>query len=223
MAATKSKSSNGHVNRIADAAPAAGSISLKPIQKLVVEMRITGVTPLISHKWSEDQLAAIRKKHDGTKTKNRSVRNREKEGEDAAYRTQDGRYAIPAVALKKALIAASHKDLGIEKTLVKKALFLRVTDPYGNIPLDCDQPEIREDVVRVGQGSTDLRYRPMFHRWACNITWEVDGELLTEGDLCTLVNRAGFGVGIGDWRPEKGGEYGRFEIDSMFPVQVRTL
>lgn len=221
MAGTKS--ANGRVNRIAEVAPSSGSISLKPIRKMVVEMRIAGVTPLITHKWSEDQLAAIRKKHDGVKTKNRAVRNREKEGEDAAYRTQDGRYAIPAVALKGALITAAHRDIGIERTLVKKALFLRLTDPYGYIALECDPPEIREDVVRVGQGSTDLRYRPMFHRWSCSVTWEVDGELLTEGDLCTLVNRAGFGVGIGDWRPEKGGEFGRFEIDEMFPVQVRTL
>ena len=30
----------------------------------------------------------------------------------------------------------------------------------------------------------------------------------------TLVDRAGFGVGIGDWRPQRDGDKGRFELDT---------
>jgi hypothetical protein len=28
-----------------------------------------------------------------------------------------------------------------------------------------------------------------------------------------MIERAGFGVGIGEWRPEKDGDYGRFRVD----------
>jgi len=38
---------------------------------------------------------------------------------------------------------------------------------------------------------------------------------------CTLIDRAGLSVGIGEWRPEKGGEYGRFKIDDTVPVEVQ--
>ena len=31
--------------------------------------------------------------------------------------------------------------------------------------------------------------------------------------MCLLVNRAGFGVGIGDWRPQRDGDKGRFVLD----------
>ena len=31
--------------------------------------------------------------------------------------------------------------------------------------------------------------------------------------MLTLVNRAGFGVGIGDWRPQRDGDKGRFVLD----------
>ena len=40
------------------------------------------------------------------------------------------------------------------------------------LPLECDPPEIREDVVRVGMGSTDLRYRPYYHEWAVSVTFD---------------------------------------------------
>jgi hypothetical protein len=42
--------------------------------------------------------------------------------------------------------------------------------------------------------------------------------LLQRDDVLALVDRAGFGVGICEWRPEKGGEFGRFEIDQNVPV-----
>ena len=85
--------------------------------------------------------------------------------------------------------------------------------------MECSAPVITEDTVRVGQGSADLRYRPYFHEWAVNMEFEIDAELLRLEDLCNLIDRAGFGVGIGEWRPEKGGEYGRFEVDRTTAVK----
>ncbi len=32
--------------------------------------------------------------------------------------------------------------------------------------------------------------------------------------IANLLNTAGFGVGIGEWRPEKNGSYGRFHVAS---------
>lgn len=62
--------------------------------------------------------------------------------------------------------------------------------------------------------------KKMAFSWSVEITCEIDSKLLTIDDLVNLVNRAGFGVGIGEWRPEKSGEYGRFEVDSDKPVNV---
>ena len=83
--------------------------------------------------------------------------------------------------------------------------------------------EMIEDMVRVGQGSTDLRYRPYFYDWAVTTHWEVDNDLLQVHDLLTLLDRAGFGVGVCERRPETGGEYGRFRVDDKFKVLDTSL
>lgn len=199
------------------------ALLLKPIKRQRVSFTIRGLSPLIQHKWSEKALREIREKKGGKKTRDRTPTDPDAEFSAAAYLTEDGQYGIPLLAFKAALISAAHKDLGIEKTLVRKALFIPSDDAEGVIPMDADAPIMREDCVRVGQGGTDLRYRPEFREWRVDITAEIDSDLLKVEDLITLVNRAGFGVGIGEWRPEKGGENGRFEVDSSFKVSAKEI
>jgi len=196
------------------------AITLESIEKKYLKFTITGTSPLIQHRWSEKAKREMRDKHAGKKTKTRTARNPEQEFQDACYLDDDDNYGIPLMAFKNALITAAHKDIGIEKTLVRKAIFLHTSDSNLIQEIDCIDPVMREDMVRVGAGSADMRYRPEFRKWSANIAIEFDSVLLNVKDIVNLVNRAGFGVGIGEWRPEKNGEYGRFEIDQNCPVEV---
>lgn len=199
------------------------ALNLKPIQCKQVTLRIIGTSPLVAHKWSEKAKDMMREKHAGKKTKNREVRDPNAEYEAAMYRLPDGRHAVPGMAIKRALISAAHKDLGIEKTLVRKAIFLVIDDPMGYIPIECSEPFMREDTMRVGQGTTDLRYRPQYDEWALVVTFEIDAELLTMNDLISLIDRAGFGVGILEGRPEVGRDFGRFMVDRQYNAKVADM
>lgn len=196
------------------------AVKLKPIDVKNISFTIRGLSPLIQHKWSEKALRQIREKQAGKKTKTREARNPEEEAEAATYFTEGGSYGIPLEAIKKSIINAAHKDIGIEKTLVRKSLFIKSEDPNNILPMECDDPILREDQVRVGMGSADLRYRPEFRNWSVRVDATVDAGNLTVEDLINLVNRAGFGVGLHEWRPEKGGEFGRFEVDTTEQVEV---
>ncbi|KPK41332.1 MAG: hypothetical protein AMJ65_09670 [Phycisphaerae bacterium SG8_4] len=154
----------------------------------------------------------MREKKAGKKTKERTVCDPEQEAKDATYFTEDGKFGIPVNALKKSFIEAAHTDMGIAKTLVRKALFLVCEDKNGVIQMRCEEPKIREDHVRIGQGGADLRYRPEFESWECDIEIQYDAALLTPEDIANLINRAGFGVGICEFRPEKGGDWGRYQV-----------
>ena len=195
----------------------AETIQLRPIKTATLEVRIVGTSPLITHRFDEKAKRMMREKHAGKKTKNREVRCPEKEAEAAAYKLTDGSDGIPATGIKNAMASAAHKDLGIPKTVLRRGLFIKADDtPPGEHPLvriESDEPEMREDVVRVGMGSTDLRYRPEYRNWSISLVIEYDEDWLTPDTILSLLERAGFGVGLCEWRPERDGDFGRFCVD----------
>jgi hypothetical protein len=166
----------------------------------------------------------MKDKHAGLRVRNREVRDPHQEFLDATYRCEDGRYGFPAGGIKAALIEAAHKDIGLDKKLLRKSLFVRPDDKVNNlIAMETEEPIMREDVVRIGQSQTDIRYRPEFLDWAMTLKLEFDSQSLSQENILNLIERAGFGVGLGEWRPEKGGEYGRFSVDREFAVETQRL
>jgi len=71
------------------------------------------------------------------------------------------------------------------------------------------------------------RCRPLFQQWSFEANGLLDTEILDLDDFKAVVIVAGQIVGLGDWRPERGGSYGKFtahvadlgEYDLANPVQ----
>jgi hypothetical protein len=80
--------------------------------------------------------------------------------------------------------------------------------------IESDAPEMREDMVRIGMGSADLRYRAEYKNWEMNMVlqYNASGNLTIE-QIINCINAGGYAVGIGEWRPEKDGSNGMFHID----------
>lgn len=74
------------------------------------------------------------------------------------------------------------------------------------------EPKPREDMVRVGMGTADIRYRAEFSPWKVRLSLSYNAGALSPEQIVNLFNIAGFGVGVGEWRPEKDGSYGRFHV-----------
>jgi hypothetical protein len=72
------------------------------------------------------------------------------------------------------------------------------------------EPEMREDMVRVGMGTADIRYRAQFWPWHATVRVRFNRNVLSAAQIINLFNTAGFGVGIGEWRSEKDGQHGMF-------------
>lgn len=189
------------------------AIEIKPISYQKLSFGIAGISSLVMHQWDDKAKRVLRERQGGRKTKDREKRDPQAEADAATYKCKDGTPGIPAIAFKSSLISAAHKDLGIEKTLVRKAVFTGLADPQQVLPITFSRVEVREDLVRVGAGQPDLRYRPYFFDWKCSLVLQFEPSMIRVEDLATLIERAGLTVGIGEWRPEKGGEYGRFKID----------
>jgi hypothetical protein len=93
--------------------------------------------------------------------------------------------------------------------------------PFG----DCE-PTQREDMVRVGgkgpgTGTADLRYRPEYTGWSIPIRVDYNSSVISMEQIVNLLNLAGFSIGIGEWRPQKDGQWGMFEVVADEAVKKR--
>ena len=67
----------------------------------------------------------------------------------------------------------------------------------------------------VVQRARILRTRAKFDDWGLRFVLECDDELIDREQLAAWLDIAGRRIGLGDWRPEKSGDYGRFEVVSI--------
>ena len=85
-----------------------------------------------------------------------------------------------------------------------------VIDP-DMIPHEIQKWEIDRRPVVV-QRARVVRSRPVLKEWALNFRATYDDEEIPAHVLKEILDYAGLRVGIGDFRPEKGGPFGRFMV-----------
>ncbi len=193
-------------------------IRIKPLVLQGLEFRIRGTAPILQHAWSEKALRMLRMTAAERRKLVKEARDPETEAKGGLYCTEDGQLGVPAMAVKSAMISAAHKDFGVAKTDVKKALSFRTA---GVLPFDeHGEYRIREDIVRVGVGQTDIRYRCEFPDWSVRVQMTLAADIMSVDEVINLANRAGFLIGICEWRPECGGELGRFEVDPTYEIRT---
>lgn len=196
-------------------------INIDKIGRETLRIPIVGMTPLIVHRFSEKAKRLMLDNMQGRKSP-KSPKNPEEEYEAAFYRLKDGRYGFPALAFKSATVGGARFYHGLTMTGLKQTLFF-VGEPGADgqqmIALT-GEPGMREDVVRVGRGGTDLRYRPEFREWSATLEVLYVTSLLTRASVLSLIDAGGMGVGVGEWRPEKDGDFGTYRIDPTRDIEV---
>ncbi len=181
------------------------------VRQVVVELK--GLTPIILHRWSEKAKKDMLDKQ-MKKTPKKEAKNPEEQFEAAKYLLDDGRTGFPADGFKKSMVRGA-KQLGLVMTDMRTGFFVhgeyctREDRELVEIVGECD---MREDTVRIGKGISDIRYRPQVKAWKANLHISYNANITTLDHIVNMLNAAGYGVGVGDWRPEKDGIFGRFEV-----------
>lgn len=199
----------------------AAQVSISRIDTETMLVPLVGTAPLIMHKFSEKAKRQMLDAMQGRKAPKQS-KDPEAEYQAAAYRHDDGTYGFPVIAFKAATVgAARFFDKSVTMTMLRQALFfdadLSRTEGQKLVRID-GEPTMREDVVRVGQGGTDLRYRPEFTTWSTTVSVTYVRSMLTRESVLSLIDAGGMGVGVGEWRPEKRGDFGTYQIDDSREV-----
>lgn len=196
-------------------------IAIDRIAVETIDVPILGTTPLIMHRFSEKAKRQMLDNMQGRKSPKAS-KDPEAEFQAAFYRFEDGSPGMPAVAFKAATVEASRfygKD--VTKVGLRQFVFIKGEVGVDGQPLVriTGEARMREDVVRVGMG-TDLRYRPEFPAWSTILRVVYVTSALERASVLSLIDAAGMGVGVGEWRPEKKGDFGTFQIDQDRDVEV---
>jgi hypothetical protein len=59
-----------------------------------------------------------------------------------------------------------------------------------------------------------MRHRPRFDQWSMRFTLRINEDILPVDFVQLLLTEGGQQIGIGDFRPEKSGPFGTFQITS---------
>lgn len=191
-------------------------------------LNIVGESPLIVHAWSEKAKQMMLAKQTKKATIGKEVRRPYVEFADSLYWLTDkpefenlseaeavevidkaipqAKFGFPAVAFKAAAASGGYRSKVTGNKVETRAAF-HIKGTYAVIE---GTPHIREDMVRIGQGTADLRYRAEFPMWQTSLLIEYNERAMSLEQIINLFNIGGFACGVGEWRPEKGGSYGRF-------------
>lgn len=208
------------------------AIEIKPIEIKKVTVHIVGDTPLIMHAWSEKAKKMMLEAQMGTaKGKKKKLKNpvddfirsmywlteMPTEGTEEAFKAAiagGARFGFPVTAFKQAAISAAYRMGYVKDKMGLRGAFFIESDENGMVEIHSDEPIMREDMVKIGMGTADLRYRGEFRNWSADlvISYNANGQFSLE-NIVNIINLSGYVCGVGEWRVEKDGQFGMYHVE----------
>lgn len=203
-------------------------VQIPKIEIQQLQVKIIGDAPLVMHNWDWKAKQEILDAQTGKPTKGKKPpkdpemdyyrslywlndideRTTTKDEYAKLIKSGEARFGFPSVAFKACAVDAGYQQ-GIlkKKTTARGAFHIRseFTEIFG-------KPNIREDMVRVGMGTADIRYRGEFKEWYAILNIAYNKNAISADQIVNLINMGGFANGIGEWRPERDGQYGTFHV-----------
>ena len=197
-------------------------MEIPAIEIKTIHVQIIGDSPLIVHKWSEKAKKEMLDKQMKKATTGKVAKDPWMDycdsmywltGEPEEYPTQEdidnAKFGFPACAFKACAIDAGYQQGLIPKKTTARGAFHIVGDM---VEIE-GKPEMREDMVRIGQGTADIRYRAEFKDWKATLEIRYNPNAMSDEQIVNLLNMGGFSNGVGEWRPSKDGAYGTFHCE----------
>ncbi|HJX50122.1 MAG TPA: hypothetical protein VJ438_01535 [Candidatus Nanoarchaeia archaeon] len=174
----------------------------------IYQVQIKGTTALLQNRFSNAESI--------TESKKKASTTKENNVENTLYVMPDKKVYQPAECIKQSMIEAGKsfkKGRGnVSKTF---ASFILVT-PEAIIHEKQKWIVDRRAVVIPSTKGRVMRNRARFNEWSLSFEIEVlDDDEINAKLLNDVLSQAGHYVGIGDYRPQKKGIYGRFIITSF--------
>ena len=170
------------------------------------------------------EIASITSKKGSNRTESDDDRLRELECQRGLWLDRSGAPTVPAAAVRAVIETGARKRK--QGPLVREGLIITEV-----VSFDYDRDALGTTVEEIGRNAQltvgvvvnrarVLRTRPLFPEWSLTFGVEADVELVDADQLADWLDIAGRRIGLGDWRPERSGNYGRFETLKIEPIKV---
>lgn len=197
-----------------------------------LKISCVGISPLLMDRMSQATLESL---DNGVRQQVAKDRPIEEKAAEKIYRDPDGRIALPAEMLFAALVNAG-RNVKIGKKGISTATttslpdFLSINEehlPLTNIPANANGeeknfwvPDMRKGMGYNGKTPTAVAIvRPKFPKWGFDVTVTFDEKKVGKDTVETLFANAGSTQGLGSFRPNKKGMFGRFAVASITEVK----
>lgn len=187
---------------------------------------LEGVSSLLQNR--ADPMVLLKATTTDTRKAKAEVKTPRELAERAAYRDNEGKLIHPARAVFKAICAAAreHKQKGSRRNLsFAIPAAVRIRGIESGVPGEYFIPLCDLEGNRLSNFEVDIRkgvnpstkkgcacVRPRLDSWSTEFTVEVNTSNIDPAMVKQLLEEAGNNVGIGDFRPEKTGDFGRFQV-----------
>lgn len=195
-----------------------------------ITMTIEGVTPLLANRFHEE---AQQKVEGGTAMSVNGDRGTPREqAEPKVYRDSRGAPVVPGPNFFSCLIeAGKYHKVGKKQVTTGRSSLV----PAAISVLEIESPLLDADgaaaswevdsrpIVNPATKGRRLTHRPRFDRWRVTFTLEVDAGMFDPKFIRTLVDDAGTRIGLGDFRPDRKGPFGKFKVVRWDVIDVLSV
>lgn len=119
------------------------------------------------------------------------------------------KFGFPATGIKKSAVSGAYRN---KMAKDKVSLYGAFHIPLEMVEIQYEEIRMREDMVRVGMGSPDIRHRAEFIGWSMTFPIKYVENTYSLEQIINFFNIGGFGVGLGESRVERGGTNGSYHV-----------
>jgi hypothetical protein len=183
---------------------------------ILIDAWIVGTSPMLQNRATEEALSGkTRSNNPGEPDDPRDI------AEKKVYRLPSRQLAMPGAAFARMLREAggSHKSKGSRKSikyLVPSAV--QVLDELCGLYLEDRKTPLKEfevysvPVTIPATKGKIMCHRARFNSWSTKVTLRVNNDILDQQMVRRLMIEGTQQIGLGDWRPEKGGSFGMSDV-----------
>lgn len=203
-------------------------IDIVPITMGRITVHVLGTTPLIMHRFPKkawEQLLFPKGRANAAEKAENLKHDPLNEFRESIYKNRDAKEPaavhLPTGAFSKAIAAAALDLPGASRAQILRLVSVATAqiNVFG-IPQMCMHMVRNSDIGRT----PDVRTRAIFPEWALRFDLEHVSSLIKANQSLNLLAAAGIIVGVGDWRPQKGGFMGKFKVvEANDPDYLRVI